>query len=111
MILSANWRSPWLTITPSGMIKVDRKVKASGFENLRPYHRMESMRKSNILSWLLLLLVSLLYFYCYCTFINLYVGFQFVYVCSFICATSGSFVPHMDCQKLFLKLYYLIRHC
>jgi len=27
-------------------------------KNLRPYHRMESMRKSNILSWLLSLLVS-----------------------------------------------------
>jgi hypothetical protein len=42
---------------PSGMIKADRKGKASGLENLRPYHRMESMRKSNILSWLILLLV------------------------------------------------------
>jgi hypothetical protein len=40
MILSAN----------SGMIKADRKGKASGLENLRPYHRMESLRKSNILS-------------------------------------------------------------
>ena len=39
-----------LTITPSGMIKADRKGKASGLENLRHYHRMESMRKSNILS-------------------------------------------------------------
>ena len=47
-----------LTITPSGMIKADRKGKASGLENLSPYHRMESMRKSNILSWLLFLLVS-----------------------------------------------------
>ena len=47
-----------LTITPSGMIKADRKGKTSGLENLRPYHRMESMRKSNILSWLLSLLVS-----------------------------------------------------
>jgi hypothetical protein len=28
------------------MIKADRKGKASGLENLRPYHRMESMRKS-----------------------------------------------------------------
>jgi hypothetical protein len=28
----------------------ERKGKASGLENLRPYHRMESMRKSNILS-------------------------------------------------------------
>ena len=37
-------------MTPSGMIKADRKGKASGLENLRPYHRMESMRKSNILS-------------------------------------------------------------
>jgi hypothetical protein len=34
----------------SGMIKAERKGKASGLENLRPYHRMESMRKSNILS-------------------------------------------------------------
>jgi hypothetical protein len=25
------------------MIKADRKGKASGLENLRPYHRMESM--------------------------------------------------------------------
>jgi hypothetical protein len=33
-----------------GMIKADRKGKASGLENLRPYYRMESMRKSNILS-------------------------------------------------------------
>jgi hypothetical protein len=32
------------------MIKADRKGKASGLENLTPYHRMESMRKSNILS-------------------------------------------------------------
>jgi hypothetical protein len=39
------------------MIKADRKGKASGLD-LRPYHRMESMRKSNILSWLLFLLVS-----------------------------------------------------
>jgi hypothetical protein len=31
------------------MIKADRKGKASGLENLKPYHRMESMRKSNIL--------------------------------------------------------------
>ena len=58
MILLANWRSPLLTITPSGMIKADRKGKASGLENLRPYHRMESMRKSNILSWLLFVLIS-----------------------------------------------------
>ena len=40
MILSAN----------CNIIKADRKGKASGLENLRPYHRMESMRKSNILS-------------------------------------------------------------
>jgi hypothetical protein len=39
-----------MTITPSGMIKAYRKGKASKLENLRPYHRMESMRKSNILS-------------------------------------------------------------
>jgi hypothetical protein len=32
------------------MIKADRKGKASELENLRPYHGMESMRKSNILS-------------------------------------------------------------
>jgi hypothetical protein len=31
-------------------IKADRKWKVSGLENFRPYHRMESMRKSNILS-------------------------------------------------------------
>ena len=40
------------------MIKAYRKGKASRLENLRPYHRMESMRKSNILSSLLFLLVS-----------------------------------------------------
>jgi hypothetical protein len=40
------------------MIKADMKGKASGLENLRPYHRMESMRKSNILSLVLFLLVS-----------------------------------------------------
>ena len=40
------------------MIKADMKGKASRLENLRPYHRMESMRKSNILSSLLFLLVS-----------------------------------------------------
>ena len=34
------------------------KGKASGLENLRPYHRMESVRKCNILSSLLFLLVS-----------------------------------------------------
>jgi hypothetical protein len=34
-----------------GAVKETRtKGKASGLENLRPYHRMESMRKSNILS-------------------------------------------------------------
>jgi hypothetical protein len=43
-------------------------------------------------------------YYCYYTFINLYVGFPFFYVCSFICASSGSFVPHMDRQNVFLKL-------
>ena len=43
-----------------------------------------------------------LYYY-YCTFINLYVGLPFFYACSFICASSGSFVPYMDRQKLFLK--------
>jgi hypothetical protein len=37
-------------ILQSGMIKAYRKGKASGLENLRPYHGMESMRKSNILS-------------------------------------------------------------
>ena len=42
-------------------------------------------------------------YFCYCTFINLYVGFPFFYECSFICASSGSFVPYMDSQKLFLK--------
>ena len=57
-------------------------------------------------------------YYCYCTFINLYVGFPFFYACSFICASSGSFVPYMDRQKLFWNLksrhivsrFYLIRH-
>ena len=43
-------------------------------------------------------------YYCYCTFINLYVGFPFFYVSSFICASSGSFVPHMDRQKLFFEI-------
>ena len=43
-------------------------------------------------------------YYCYCTFINLYVGFPFFYTCSFICASSGSFVPYMDRQKLFGNL-------
>ena len=38
-------------------------------------------------------------YYCYSTFINLYVGFPFFYACSFICASSGSFVP----SKTFLK--------
>ena len=42
-------------------------------------------------------------YYCYCTFINLYIGFPFFYACSFICASSGFFVPYMDRQKLFLK--------
>ena len=58
MILSASWWSPWLTITPGGMLKAERKGKASGLENLRRYHRMQSMRKSNIISWLQFLLVS-----------------------------------------------------
>ena len=40
----------------------------------------------------------------YCTFINLYVGFPFFYACSFICASSGSFVPYMDRQKLFFEI-------
>ena len=43
-------------------------------------------------------------YYCYCTFINLYVGFPFLYACSFICASSGSFVPYMDRQKLFFEI-------
>ena len=43
-------------------------------------------------------------YYCYCTFINLYVGFSFFYVCSFICTSSGSFVPHMDRQKLVFEI-------
>ena len=42
-------------------------------------------------------------YYCYCTFINLHVGFPFFYACSFICAPSGSFVPYMDRQIFFLK--------
>jgi hypothetical protein len=37
-------------------------------------------------------------------FINLYVGFKFFYVCIFIWVTPGSFVPHIDRQKPFLKL-------
>ena len=40
------------------MINADRKRKISGLKNLRPYHHMKSMRNSNILSWLLFLLVS-----------------------------------------------------
>ena len=40
-------------------------------------------------------------YYCYCTFINLYVGFPFFHARSFICASSGSFVPYMDRQKPF----------
>ena len=43
-------------------------------------------------------------YYCYCTFINLCVGFPFFYACSFICASSGSFVPYMDRQKLFFEI-------
>ena len=35
-------------------------------------------------------------YYCYCTFINLYVGFPFFYACSFICAVHGP-------SKTFLK--------
>ena len=58
-------------------------------------------------------------YYCYCTFINLYVGFPFFYACSFICASSGYFVPYMDRQKPFFfnlksrhigSRFYLIRH-
>ena len=58
-------------------------------------------------------------YYCYCTFLNLYVGFPFFYACSFICASSGSFVLYMDRQKhFFLNLksrcivsrFYSIRH-
>ena len=33
--------------------------------------------------------------------VNLYVGFPFFYACSFICASSGSFVPYMDRQIFF----------
>ena len=43
-------------------------------------------------------------YYCYCTFINLYVGFPLLYACSFICASSGSFVPYMDRQQLFFEI-------
>jgi hypothetical protein len=43
-------------------------------------------------------------YYCYSTFISLYVGFPFFYACSFICASSGSFVPYKDRQKLFWNL-------
>ena len=58
-------------------------------------------------------------YYCYCTFINLYVRCRFFYACSFICASSGSFVPYMDRQKPFfwnlkslyiVSRFYLIRH-
>ena len=34
-------------------------------------------------------------YYCYCTFIYMF------YACSFICASSGSFVTYMDRQKRF----------
>ena len=47
---------------------------------------------------------SVYLYYCYCTFINLYVEFPFCYACSFICASSGSFVPYMDRQKLFFEI-------
>jgi hypothetical protein len=47
-------REHWTTIQKHPelckIFKADRKGKASGLENLKPYHRMESMRKSNILS-------------------------------------------------------------
>ena len=42
-------------------------------------------------------------YYCYCTFINLYVEFPFFYACSFICASSGSFVPTWTVKNFFLK--------
>ena len=42
-------------------------------------------------------------YYCYCTFINLYVGFPFFYACSFICAPSGSFVRTWTVKNIFLK--------
>ena len=43
-------------------------------------------------------------YYCYCTFINLYVEFPFFHACSFICASSGSVVPYMDRQQLFFEI-------
>ena len=46
----------------------------------------------------------IVYLYCYCTFNNLYVGFPFFYACSFICASSGSFVPYMDRQTLYFEI-------
>ena len=45
----------------------------------------------------------IVYLYCYCTFIYLYVGLPFFYACSFICGSSGSFVLYMDRQNLFLN--------
>ena len=51
-------------------------------------------------------------YHCYCTFINLYVGFPFFYICSFICTSSGSFVPRMNRQKPFFlncKVAILVR--
>jgi hypothetical protein len=51
----------------------------------------------------------IVYWYCYCTFNNLYVGFPFFYACSFICATSGSLVPCMDVKNFFFK--HLESHC
>ena len=47
--LTAPWHVDKFTIIDHNP-KWDGKGKASGLENLRPYHRMESMRKSNILS-------------------------------------------------------------
>jgi hypothetical protein len=44
--------------------------------------------------------------------INLFVGFQFFYVCIFIWVTSSSFVQHIHCQKLFWNCRFaiLVRH-
>ena len=49
-------------------------------------------------------------YYCYCTFINLYVGFQFFYACSFICASSGSFVRTWTVKNFFLKFEKSLRY-
>jgi hypothetical protein len=60
---------------------------------------------TNNVSFVFLFLIKHFFLYhCYCTSINLYVGFQFFYVYIFLRVASGSLIPHIDRQKLFLKL-------